>query len=231
MMKNKIYLFGIFLLLVFSACEKDEHEVISIKPEATGVFVDTRDGHEYKWVRLGNLDWMVENLVYGVGDFVEPYYNIDDPDDKQMEDFMRNMEIYGGLYPYDIALTAAPEGWRAATDEDWKNLEQVLGMDSDELDKEGYRGDRQGELMQQDSVGTGLCMQLGGFFNYYGTRRLTDYMGVYGFFWAISPEQDEAEDVNAIYRKISYDLPKVYRGTTLKIKQMSIRCVRDAVKE
>ena len=104
-------------------------------------------------------------------------------------------------------------------------------MDSDELDKEGYRGDRQGELMQQDSVGTGLCMQLGGFFNYYGTRRLTDYMGVYGFFWAISPEQDEAEDVNAIYRKISYDLPKVYRGTTLKIKQMSIRCVRDAVKE
>ena len=87
-MKNKIYLFGIFLLLVFSACEKDEHEVISIKPEATGVFVDTRDGHEYKWVRLGNLDWMVENLVYGVGDFVEPYYNIDDPDDKQMEDFM-----------------------------------------------------------------------------------------------------------------------------------------------
>lgn len=230
-MKNKIYLFGILLLVLFCGCGKDDDEKISIKPEATGAFIDARDGHEYKWVRFGNLDWMAENMVYGVGDFVEPYYNTEDTDDKQMEDFMHNMQIYGGLYTYEQALKAAPEGWRVATDEDWKNLEQALGMTSDELDREGFRGNVQGELMQQDSVGTGLHMQLGGFFNYYGTRRLSDYMGVYGFFWAMSTEEGETSELDAVYRKISFDSPKVYRGTTLKVKQMSIRCVRDAVKE
>ena len=89
---------------------------LTVKPKAEGVFVDNRTGIEYSWVRIGNLDWMVQNLSGTFDDIelgsVEPYYNTDESDDKQLEDIMGNMEKYGFLYTYEKALAAAPEGWR-----------------------------------------------------------------------------------------------------------------------
>lgn len=230
-MRIKIYLLGVILLTVFLGCEKDDEKELMVKPEAQGTFVDERDGQEYDWVRYAGLDWMVQNMVYGYGIDAEPYYDLHDTDDKQIEDVLRNMEEYGLLYTYDKAMAAAPKGWRVATDEDWKQLEKALGMNDRELDLEGFRGSVQGELMQQDSVGTGLSMQLGGYFGHWGNYNNANYFGVYGFFWVASEEDAEVAEGNAIYRKISYNSSRIYRGTTLKKKRMSVRCVRDATKE
>ncbi|PXZ43352.1 MULTISPECIES: fibrobacter succinogenes major paralogous domain-containing protein [Sanguibacteroides] len=229
MMRIKTFMISIVFLTLLFACEKDEKE-LTVKPKAEGVFVDNRTGIEYSWVRIGNLDWMVQNLSGTFDDIelgsVEPYYNTDESDDKQLEDIMGNMEKYGFLYTYEKALAAAPEGWRVATDEDWQQLEKALGMKDNELDQLGFRGSIQGELMQQGADGTGLHMQLGGYYGWFSeSRGKCDYLGVYGFFWAASADENSEK---AVYRKIVYNSPQVYRGTTLKIKRMSVRCVRDA---
>lgn len=36
----------------------------SILTNETGTFTDSRDGHVYKWVKIGNQTWMAENLAY-----------------------------------------------------------------------------------------------------------------------------------------------------------------------
>lgn len=66
-------------LLAFSACVKDSTPLVtsftatpdSVFPGDTvtleftiGSFVDTRDGHEYEWVKIGGQIWMAENLAY-----------------------------------------------------------------------------------------------------------------------------------------------------------------------
>ena len=53
------------LLLTVAACDKDDEEMMGkIAPSAYGIFVDERDGHEYRWVRYGSLDWMADNFSY-----------------------------------------------------------------------------------------------------------------------------------------------------------------------
>ena len=47
----------------------DDDSLPTILPSERGTFTDERDGKIYGWVRIGDLDWMTENLNYGT-----PYY-------------------------------------------------------------------------------------------------------------------------------------------------------------
>ena len=119
------------------ACSDDE-TTISVQPAASGSFTDERDGTEYHWVRLGGLDWMAENLRYVpetgnfAPDLTEPYPGYYDDGQDTLY-----YKLHGGLYDYETALAAVPEGWRLPTDEDWQALEETLGMDAGELTIEG----------------------------------------------------------------------------------------------
>ena len=138
-------------------------------------------------------------------------------------------------YDYETALAAVPEGWRLPTDEDWQALETALGMDAEELVTIGRRGSVQGELMQQGEEGTGLALELGGYYisDEDDARFMTifTYESVYGFYWTATLDESKAEENFAYYRQIFYNSPQVERNSMTKLNLLSVRCVRDAVAE
>lgn len=62
MKKLYIILSAAFL---FTACKKENHSVSDITvPVSFDSFIDIRDGHTYKTIKVGNQEWMAENLKY-----------------------------------------------------------------------------------------------------------------------------------------------------------------------
>ncbi len=115
--------------------------------QETGTFTDTRDGHVYKWVQIGNQTWMAENLAYlpGVNPvsdarFEGMVYYVYGYNGRSTSEAMQEASYkkYGSLYNYDAARESCPEGWHLPTDGEWKEMESFLGM-GDEADQRGWR--------------------------------------------------------------------------------------------
>lgn len=139
---------------VFCSCSDDD-KLPDVRPAAKGEYTDVRDGNTYGWVRIGDLEWMTENLKYQVGGL--PYYectydvfgaNYPVAVRSQLinTDFEADYETYGNFYTWQEAVESCPEGWRLPTDEDWKNLEMALGMSAGDANAEGWRGSREATL-------------------------------------------------------------------------------------
>ena len=145
-------------------------------------------------------------------------------------------EKYGLLYTYDAALKALPDGWRLPTDEDWKKLEQTLGMSTSESNAIGWRGSLEGELMQQkDGINLRLCgfIALGGSGSYLFLRNAGDY----GFYWTSTVDESYKKSTAVYFRRIRYNSSQIERDVTtiadeslmgMNNKYMGVRYVRDA---
>ena len=81
----------------------------------TGKFTDPRDGHTYKWVKIGNQTWMAENLAYKAASGCWAYENKES-----------NANKYGYLYNWETAKTVAPAGWHLPSDEEWDVLTKYI---------------------------------------------------------------------------------------------------------
>ncbi len=226
----KFILLSFFGSIGFVCCDNETIDIPSIYPEATGIFSDDRDGYEYHWVRIGGLDWTVENSHYNTGNEInctmyQPYeWNNNPPLSDEY------VEKYGYLYTLDGALEAVPAGWRLPTDDDWKQLERVLGMSADEAGQLEWRGSYAGELMRQGSEGIQLKFQMSGYYTPYTTMGTSGYrfMGSYGFFWTVTPDENK-EGNYYYYRKLYYKSSQVYRQSMEPNKEMlSVRFVRNA---
>ena len=101
----------------------------------SGIFIDSRDSHEYKWVKIGDQVWMAENL--NIGHMIpgkqkqEDNISIEKYCYKNIEE---NCEIYGGLYQWKemIAYTyhpqgICPKGWHVPSDKEWELLVNIVG--------------------------------------------------------------------------------------------------------
>jgi uncharacterized protein (TIGR02145 family) len=130
------------------------------KLRENNTFTDPRDGHKYRWVKIGSQIWMAENLAYMPhvnppkkqedGIWVYDYEGEDVAEAKATENYQK----YGCLYDWAMAMNIdtkyleepwngnsemhqgiCPPGWHLPTDGEWKVMEKSLGMPDSLLDR------------------------------------------------------------------------------------------------
>jgi uncharacterized protein (TIGR02145 family) len=208
----------------------------------TGTVTDPRDGFVYNYILIGRHAWFAQNLAYiphvspsaqNGGIYVYDYQGSDVTEAKGTWNYKK----YGCLYRWSVAMTdfgngqdICPVGWHVSSDEDWKDLEAFLGMDSPELVLTGYRntgnvGDAikstTGWLSGGNGDNTaGLNAVPAGQNHYNGTF---GHLHEYGLFWTSTSYSSTQAYERWVYQANS----GVNRYMTTKTTAKSIRCVKD----
>jgi uncharacterized protein (TIGR02145 family) len=233
--------FVISLVVGFSSCEKDSDEE-EVKVIETGSVTDA-SGITYKTVKIGGQWWMAEDLkttVYRDGSPITQSQTLASwsTDQEGYCIFENNPAAPGLLYNWyavNDSRNIAPQGWRVPTDQDWKVLEQYLGLNAADADKTGWRGTDQGEKLK--SKGTSGWQRFGdvwptnssGFTALAGGCRLPNATfgnpGLFstGFWWTISEHNSE----ESWYRHLDYKSKNIFRYHSDKNYGFSIRCIKE----
>lgn len=206
-------------------------------------FVDTRDNHKYKAVRIGGQIWMMENLAYlpkvsstsdTKGMWVYGYYGNDVQEAKQLDTY----KTYGCLYAWSTTLAdtfangrdICPPGWHMPTDQEFTTLEMSLGMNIAYSDSVGWRfSGSVGKKMKASSGWSddGNGSNSSSFTALPAGNRTTNkaFVGKGGFatFWT----SDELDDQYAWRRYLYWNMESNGRFTDLKGNAYSVRCVKD----
>lgn len=94
----------------------------TVEVNQNGSFIDERNKKTYKYVVMGDLIWMAENLNFKI------------EDSWCYENKNSNCNKFGRLYTYDAAMKACPEGWHLPSKNEWKYLFSVVeGKDIDNV--------------------------------------------------------------------------------------------------
>jgi uncharacterized protein (TIGR02145 family) len=127
--------------------------------------------------------------------------------------------MYGKLYNYyavNDPRGLAPVGWHIPTDEEWSELENLLGEEAGKKlkSKNGWKN-------------SGNCTDLVGFKALPGGFRYSDgsYLDIrnIAFFWSAT----EKDTSLAWYRGLNVNFGGVYRNSNDKSFGASVRCIRD----
>ena len=202
------------------------------------------DGNVYKIVKIGDQWWMAENLNvtrYRNGDVIPDVTSTTAWENLTINGYCNyenneiNAATYGRLYSW-YAVTdprrLAPAGWHLPSDEEWKQLELLLGMSQSVADQSGWRGSDEGGKLKV--TGTMLwnspntaATNTTGFAALPGGCRNSDgdfgFVGEGGYFWS-STEFDAS---SAWARNLFYHYAGVVRDCSKKNFGRSVRCVRD----
>lgn len=212
----KTVLLFAFAILLFS-CNKDVAEPIPQEWNYSS-FTDSRDGKIYKSIKIGNKEWMAENLAFETENGSWTYKN-----------YKNDGAEYGRLYTWEAAKIAVPVGWHMATDDEWKQLETALGMSQVDADRIDFRGTNEGNILKSTSGwaengnGTnsvGFNALPGGFRSNSGGYFVIDW---HGYWWTAT----ETGILNAWHRFVASSESRIARGTGYKGDAYSVRCVKN----
>jgi len=202
--------------------------VIDPNPEF-GEMTDERDGQTYQTVKLGDQTWLAQNLNYET-DNNSWCYN-DDPD---------NCETFSRLYDWNTAMTACPDGWHLASDEEWSTLIKYLDPKADPNEEtESYIAGGMLKATGTIEEGTGPwkspnegATNVSGFSAEGGGVRYEDgtfiLVGMHAIYWTSTED-----DANRVwFRILDYGVPDIYRAKSddenlTKGMGLSVRCVMD----
>ena len=199
-------------------------------PPIIGTFADTRDGKIYKWIKIGNQFWMLDNLAWlpsetspSAGSVTVPcYYKYRTSSDMYGSDSGFDMSgTYGILYNWRAALTACPAGWHLPSNTDWAVLTVYLGGAGVAGGKMKINGTAFWFSPNTGATNESHFSALpGGRRNFSGGFSGLGYEGIW---WSST----EYSTVNSWSRFLSYDYPSVGRNNIYKECGFSLRCLRD----
>lgn len=168
---------------------------------------DPRDGQVYEIVKLGDHWWMAENLNFATVNGSWCY-----------DDNMEICKLFGRLYDWETATDACPAGWHLSTDDEWKNLEESLGMSGKYLNEMGWRN-VEADLLYDEEKGLKIIMAG---YRPYGDGSFDDIKDD-AYFWTST----SYEKTDALKRYLDDNRSQIGRGFDSKRKGFSVRCVKD----
>jgi len=235
-------LLGICYTVFLVGCAKDEDPDYIIE---RGVVTDV-DGNTYATVKIGEQWWMAENLRVTRFNDGSPisYIPVNSGEDSVWARVDSaaycyiNDSLFGCLYnAYAVGgeKNIAPEGWHVPTDEEWRELEQTIGMLESEAAQTGWRGVAEANaLASRYNVGWPANDQDEGLYgsDYYGFNAVpanvrghdgrTNVQNNSAWWWCNS----ELEG-HFYYRTIDSYHQRIFRQVTVPANGMSVRCVKD----
>jgi uncharacterized protein (TIGR02145 family) len=194
-----------------------------------GTFTDARDGETYRTVKIGNQEWMAENLRFKAeGSYapnneesnVKPFGRLytwttalDIPADYTTQSPARDLDMYHRMHEADYR-GIAPEGWHIPSLKEWEELMKNLEPKSNgsELRSACFWHNPGKDSLGFFALPAGYRFDNGSFCHFGKRAR----------FWS----KDEYGAANAYRMSItddSADIEGVYRSDAL-----SIRCVKNA---
>jgi uncharacterized protein (TIGR02145 family) len=180
-------------------------------------------GELYNTVMISDQCWFSENLNYPTASGSWCY-----------NDETENCSSYGRLYDFETATAQeniCPEGWRVPSDDDFKKLEQEIGVDLADLDAYEWRGEDRNigdrlkvekkcsEKEERFCGAVGFDAEMGGVRDSDG-RFL--YLGTRSFFWT----SDSVEGFGWV-RGVGSEKAGVYRNLEDKNMGYFVRCIKN----
>jgi len=195
----------------------------------------------YRVVRIGTQIWMAENLRTTKDTDNNDIANVTDntawstlttPAYCWYANNSGYKSTYGGLYNWITVNTGklCPTGWHVPTDDEYKTLEQYLGMASADLDVWGWRGTDQGSQLKSTSGwlsgengtnSSGFSALPGGY--RYAADGVFYSLGNLAYWWTASLSSPDI----AWYRRLDGPNNNVYRAATSVRGGKFIRCVKN----
>ena len=206
--------------------------ISTVKAQNFDYFKDNRDGHQYKYIKIGEQYWMAENLSYKSAKGSSIYnHKISAPDTIQ------NNEYYGRLYTFEAAQEACPNGWHLPTDDEWNQLIEFLGgknIAGGKMKSLGTQQDKTGlwNAPNKDATNeSGFSAVPGGYKEpegYFLGKFIPGgyYTSIehYGVYWSST----KANKLYAYSRTLTYQFGSVMRNSKDIKVELCVRCIRDS---
>ena len=183
---------------------------INLNAQRKGSLTDTRDGKTYETIKIGNHEWMAENLAY----------KTDRGNYWAYDNNKKNIKKYGYLYDWQTADNVCPVGWRLPSDADWTLLTKFLGNNPGNKLKAKRGWECNGS--ETDKYGFGALP--GG---YRTNNGLFDVIGKKGNWWSSTEYPASYGESRSWSVHMNCHSNKVYRSNMDKQWGFSVRCIKE----
>src|ERR1035437_6427464 len=191
---------------------------INLLAQVTGNLVDSRNGRQYKTVKIGTQIWMAENLAFKATSGCYAYENNEN-----------NAKIYGYLYNWETATKVCPSGWHLPSKLEWATLNTYLGGDSLSHVKLIEVGSNHWKNPDPTVTNeSGFTALPGGLFSASNFRPdiKFEHIGNYGYWWSAT-EDSEPGSLNAWFRVLGDYFKNEEMDVASKVRGSSVRCVKN----
>lgn len=188
------------------------------------------DGNVYKTVRIGDQEWMAENLkathyrdgsiITDINDDTQWYNNNSQGAWCSYDNDIENKNIFGLLYNYTTTIDSkgvCPSGWHVPSDSEWTTLTNYLGGEN----IAGFKMKQTGEDIVADNS-SGFSALMAGRRSYIDISFDKLYYNCY--FWSTTKGESSSEYYT---RSISSAYRTIDRGQSPSYMGFSIRCIKD----